>query len=300
MRAPVTRRSGFSRRSQYGLFFGYVLAVAGALLGLLMVITAHFDPDGNNALRGVVQDVTSPVSTAGHAIVRGSVGAWDAVSAYIDAGSRNRAMAHEVAADRTALIAGRNALFENGRLRALLKIEPAGAMTVATGQLVASSGENSRRYALLNRGYSAGVMAGQPVRGPDGLVGQVIQTGLISSQVLMIIDSGAVVPARRMTDGMPAFTRGIGDGRLTMAAATPGANPFKIGDVFVTSGTGGIYPPGIPVCIVTALDHDAAVARPLADPARLDFAIVERPFITPPPAPPEIKAKAKARHKAHR
>jgi rod shape-determining protein MreC len=30
-----------------------------------------------------------------------------------------------------------------------------------------------------------------------------------------------------------------------------GINPLKGGDVFVTSGSGGLYPPGIPVAVVT-------------------------------------------------
>jgi hypothetical protein len=55
-----------------------------------------------------------------------------------------------------------------------------------------------------------------------------------------------------------------------------GQNPFRRGDILVTSGVGGVYPPNVPVAMVSQIQGDTAIARPLADPARADFAIVER------------------------
>jgi rod shape-determining protein MreC len=46
----------------------------------------------------------------------------------------------------------------------------------------------------------------------------------------------------------------------------------------VTSGTGGIYSPGIPVARVVKLDDDGAIALPLADPSDVSFALVEQPY----------------------
>ncbi len=57
-----------------------------------------------------------------------------------------------------------------------------------------------------------------------------------------------------------------------------GRNPFRRGDIVVTSGTGGLYAPGVPVARVVRLDDDGAIALPLADPADVSFAIVEQPY----------------------
>ena len=65
------RRPGFSRKAQYGLFAAFVITVTGALVGLLMVITARIDPRGSNAVRAAITDLTSPVSGAIRAVVRG-------------------------------------------------------------------------------------------------------------------------------------------------------------------------------------------------------------------------------------
>ena len=70
MAPPKTRRPGFSRRAQYGLFIGYVVAVAGVLFAVLLLIVAMIDPRGFNALRGAALDATLPVTSAGRSVVR--------------------------------------------------------------------------------------------------------------------------------------------------------------------------------------------------------------------------------------
>ena len=129
---------------------------------------------------------------------------------------------------------------------------------------------------------------GQPVRTSEGLVGRVVAAGRVTARVLLITDGGAVVPVRRLSDGQPALATGRGDGGLDIRALQAGSNPFKAGDIFVTSGAGGIYPPDIPVALAKIEQRDVTIARPLADPARLDFAIVLPPYIALDPALPPV------------
>ena len=63
--------------------------------------------------------------------------------------------------------------------------------------------------------------------------------------------------------------------------------PFSVGDAFVTSGAGGIYPPGVPVAHIVERARDSAPARVFANPDALDFATVQQPFLPPLPPPPE-------------
>jgi rod shape-determining protein MreC len=76
-------------------------------------------------------------------------------------------------------------------------------------------------------------------------------------------------------DGTPALATGRGDGTIELKTLEAGENPFKRGDVVVTSGVGGIYPPLVPVAVVVSAGRDVTVAHPLANPARIDFAIVQ-------------------------
>ena len=68
------------------------------------------------------------------------------------------------------------------------------------------------------------------------------------------------------------------DGAIDVRPLEVGRNPFRRGDIIITSGTGGLYPPVVPVARVVKLQDDWAIALPLADPATTSFAIVEPPF----------------------
>ena len=107
------------------------------------------------------------------------------------------------------------------------------------------------------------------------------------SQVLLLTDVENVVPVRRARDGLPALATGRGNGDLDVRTLNIANNPFKPGDILVTSGTGGLYPPNIPVAIVVRRQDDGALARPLADPAKVDAVAVLRPY-----TPDNIEAQA--------
>lgn len=289
MAPPSRARQGFSKRAQFGLFTGYVIAVAGILVALLLVLTARFDPTGNAAIQSLMSDLTAPVTKGGRALVGTVASGYDGLSAYVDAGSKNRAMETELRQHRAALIEAKATARENYRLKRLARLIDNNPDAIVSARLIASTGASARRYATLSAGGVQGIQNGQPVRTSEGLVGRIVAAGRITARVLLITDGGAVVPVRRLSDGQPALATGRGDGGLDIRALQAGTNPFKVGDVFVTSGAGGIYPPDIPVALAKVERRDLTIARPLAEPSRLDFAIVLPPFVAPdpvlPPAP---------------
>jgi rod shape-determining protein MreC len=69
--------------------------------------------------------------------------------------------------------------------------------------------------------------------------------------------------------------QGASNGRIDIRLINQGVNPVKQGDVFVTSGSGGLYPPGIPVAVATEPHRDGATGHLAADPADNEFVIVE-------------------------
>jgi rod shape-determining protein MreC len=274
MAPPSTRRPGFSRRAQYGLFLGYVLAVAGILFAVLLLLIAAVDPKGFAALRGAALDLTTPVTSAGRSVVGFFGGIGDSISDYFRAGSQNAELRRRLDQSRRQLVEARSTALENKRLKALLKLSDTSADQVAVARIVGSSFDSARRLATLSAGGSSGIKIGQPVRGPDGLIGRVIETGRWASRVLLVTDAASNVPVRLVRDGTPAMASGHGDGTIDLKTLEVGRNPFRRGDVLVTSGTGGLYPPGIPVAMVVRAEHDRTVARPIANPGEIDFAIV--------------------------
>jgi rod shape-determining protein MreC len=297
MAPPSIRRPGFSRRAQYGLFLGYVLAVAGVLFSALLLLVAIVDPTGFNALKGAALDATQPVSSAGRGVSRSFTDIGASIGNYFRAGSQNEELKRRLAASRRKLIEARATDMENKRLKALLKLTQEVEDEIAVTRIVGSSFDSSRRLATLSAGASSGVRPGQPVRAADGLVGRVIEAGRWASRVLLVSDGASNVPVRLVRDGTPAIATGRGDGTIDLKTLELGKNPFRRGDVLVTSGVGGIYPPNIPVAVIVGVEGERAVAKPLADPSQVDFAVVLRvfqPIADQPLSPPTENALAGA------
>ena len=185
---------------------------------------------------------------------------------------------------------------ENTRLKALLAMPNDEAKPVALARLIASTSGSTRRFATLSRGRDAGITVGMPVRSPMGLVGRVLEVANRSARVLLITDSESMVPVRRARDGIDAFAQGTGDGRLQLRLINLGPNPLKRGDVMVTSGSGGLYRPGIAVAVVSELTRDGAFATVLSDPSSSEFVAVELPFAASlnMPAPSAANANGQA------
>jgi len=285
MKPPAARRPGFSRRAHYGLFFGYVIAIGGMVVAVLLLIISIVDPRGYGAIKGAALDVTAPISAGGRSVVRFFTGIGDGISAYIGAGSQNAALHRDLAAAQRGLMKAQAAEAENRRLRALLGLAQQAPDEITVAQIVGSTFEAPRRMATLSAGSAAGVRVGQPVRAPEGLIGRVVETGRWAARVLLMTDGASNVPVRAVRDGTPAIAVGRGDGTLELRTLEVGSNPFRRGDILVTSGIGGIFPPNVPAARVIRIEGDTAIARPLADPARIDFAIVQ-PVYQPAAAGP--------------
>lgn len=274
MPPPSTRRAGFSRRAQMGLFLSYVLAVGGVLFAGLLLVIAKVDPTGFNALKGAAMDVTSPVSSGGRSVARFFGGIGNSIGDYIQAGGQNAELKKRLQDSRRKLIEAQATELENKRLKALLKLTGETRDPVAVTRIVGSSFASVRRLATLSAGASSGVRPGQPVRSADGLVGRVIEAGRWASRVLLVADSASNVPVRLVRDGTAAIATGHGDGTIDLKTLEVGRNPFRRGDVLVTSGVGGVYPPDIPVAVVVSVDGERTVAKPLADPSNVEYAMV--------------------------
>lgn len=281
MAAPRHRRRGFSRRVQYGLFAGYVIAVVGILLGAALLLIARLDPRAFGTLRGLVVDAGALFTGIGRVGVEGLHDAGDSVAAYVAAGSQNAALKEALARERRMVIAAKAIAAENGRLKKLVRMTEHLPAPVRSARLIGSTPTGQRRFATLSAGTADGVRPGMTVRSAEGLVGRVYESGIFASRVLLLTDGETAVPVRITRSGLAALATGQGDGTMEIRALIAGGNPFRRGDLVVTSGTGGVYTPNIPVAVVTEIRGDRAIARPLADPARADFAAVFPIFQAP-------------------
>jgi rod shape-determining protein MreC len=278
MAASAGPRPGWSRRAQYSLFFSFLAVMAGLVVGLILLVLSLIAPQSYAAVRGVALDATAPVSGAFREVTTTVTGLASGAGNYWDAANQNAELKRDRATLMRRMVEARAILEENRQLKSALQLRERTRDAVTAGRVVGSSFESSRRFAIISVGTSDGVRVGMPVRSAEGLIGRVIDVGSIASRVLLVTDRANIVPARILNGGQPVISTGRGDGTIDVRPLEVGKNPFKAGDIIITSGTGGLYPPLVPIGKVVRLDDDGAIAIPIADPARVSFAIVEPPF----------------------
>ncbi|MEP3421199.1 MAG: rod shape-determining protein MreC [Erythrobacter sp.] len=275
MAPPTSRRSGFSKKQQYSVFTGYLLATLGALVGLGLLAISLWQPSLFQPVRGAATDVVSPLGQATATARAGGNNTWDTISGYWNAGGQNAELRREVEIARIRLAEAEAVETENRRLKALLGLADEEVTPIVSARLVGSSASSARRFAYIGVGESDGVATGMPVHSERGVIGRVLETARGSSRVLLLTDSESVLPVRRASDQTVAFAEGRGDGLLRIRLINLGLNPLEIGDVFVTSGAGGYYRPGVAVAVLSEITSDGGIARLIAEPSATNYIVVE-------------------------
>jgi rod shape-determining protein MreC len=274
-RPSSIRSSSYSRKAQYTAFTGYLVAALGAVIGAGLLILSLVKPDAFADVRERAVDVMSPLARVGAAVRVNGQDFFGSIGGYFRAGTQNARLTREIDIARVRLAEAEAMKQENRRLRNLLGLSQGEVKPVAAGRLIGSSVASTRRFAYVSAGSQDGVRAGMPVISPLGLIGRVLETGGHSARVLLLSDSASMVPVRRSTDNVVAFAEGRGDGTVRLRLVNLGINPLKKGDVFVTSGAGGLYRPGIAVAVADEIIRDGAIARLLSNPAATDYVLIE-------------------------
>ncbi|MHB1949185.1 MAG: rod shape-determining protein MreC [Gammaproteobacteria bacterium] len=145
---------------------------------------------------------------------------------------------------------------ENNQLKALLRSSAQVQGKVLVAQLLSLDTDPFVHQVILDKGYRDGLYLGQPVLDANGLMGQVIQIGPLTSRVLLINDPHSGVPVEIARNGLRAIAMGDSySGKLRLNNVTQ-TSDVKEGDILVTSGLGQHYPEGYPVGRVISVVKD--------------------------------------------
>jgi len=104
----------------------------------------------------------------------------------------------------------------------------------------------------------------------EGLVGRLTEVGVRAARVLLITDLNSRVPVIVESSHTAAVLAGDNSERPRLVYLG-NAKDIKIGDRVVTSGEGGIFPPGLPVGVVAALDSGLPRVEPYAELSELGY-----------------------------
>lgn len=147
---------------------------------------------------------------------------------------------------------------ENLQLRTLLALPQRTELITQMAEIVYAERDVFKRKVLINKGANANVQIGQVVMDDGGIVGQITRVYPWLAEVTLITEKDHAVPVQLLRNGLRTIVFGAGDTSQLSLRYMPVSSDIQNGDVLVTSGIDGIYPPGIPVAKVIKIERDAA------------------------------------------
>ena len=139
---------------------------------------------------------------------------------------------------------------ENARLRSLLEARTRVRDEVRVAEIMAVDANPYEHNLVIDIGSRDGVYDGQAIVDANGVVGQVIETGIMTAQAVLISDADHALPVEVNRNGLRTIAVGTGEIDRLDLPFLPNNADIRVGDVLVTSGLGGAFPSGYPVAVV--------------------------------------------------
>jgi rod shape-determining protein MreC len=240
------------------------------LVSAVMIVLGKADQVSIESLRNSVMDVAAPalemLSRPSTLLDTAVSRARDFVTVYQEnarlAEENERLLGWQQAALRLAA--------ENAQLRDLLRVAPEPATSFVTARVIANSGGAYVRSVMVNAGRENGVVRGEAAVTGEGLIGRVSEVGSRAARILLITDLNSRVPVIIESSRQRAVLAGDNSEHPSLRYLEAGA-AIRIGDRVVTSGQGGVFPPGLPVGVVATFDGELARVEPFVELSRVDY-----------------------------
>ena len=157
---------------------------------------------------------------------------------------------------------------ENIRLRELLDASFEVGEKRLIAELMSVNLDPYKHQIVINKGTLDDVFPGQPILDAAGVMGQIVHAGPYTSTAILITDTSHAIPVQVNRNGLRSIAIGSGTINRLELPYIPNNSDILPGDLLVTSGLGGRFPPGYPVATVGAVQHDPgrSFARVMAEP----------------------------------
>lgn len=240
--------------------FSFVLFL---FLSLALLVVGQNNPTAIARARARVIDGLAPTLS----LLSRPVAAMESFTGRIESYRTLLAENEKLRADNANLIRWQNAALamanENKELRGLLhyKVEP--SLAYISARVIADTGGAFVRSLVLTAGRLDGVREGMAAMTGEGLVGRVVEVGEWTSRVLLITDMNSRIPVSVSDTGDHAILAGDNESKPKLLYLPQDAD-VKVGARVMTSGHGGIFPPNLPVGVVSSVEHGTVWVTPMA------------------------------------
>ncbi|BCT66702.1 rod shape-determining protein MreC [Nitrosospira sp. NRS527] len=145
---------------------------------------------------------------------------------------------------------------ENAQLRKLLEATQRVESKAVMAEILHVPRDPFNRKVMLDKGSQSGVQPGQVVVDDIGVVGQITRDYPWASEVTLITDKDHSVPVQVVRNGLRSVISGTGKDAMLELRYLAVNTDIQEGDSLVTSGIDGVYPPGLPVAVVSKIERN--------------------------------------------
>jgi rod shape-determining protein MreC len=224
----------------------------------------------------IVGIATTPVQKTLAAVHRGAIGVWTTYVEWRNVRADNHQLREDIQRLRVEALAVSETMEENRRLRRLLDLRSHLPLDTLPSEVIAREWGGWVRSLTVNRGHGDNVRRLAAVISPEGLVGRVVDVRVGASVIQVLTDPASTVSAHAVRGRTPGVVEGDARGAVRFKFMARDGSGLEAGDLVVTSGLGGVFPRGIPIGRVRAIDDRGsalfhyATLTPIVDLARLE------------------------------
>jgi rod shape-determining protein MreC len=252
------------------------LALLGSLVLVCLVLLTLQTRGQSSGAGDAVAIVTTPIQTVLARVHRAAFGVWSTYRDWKNVRAENRRLRDENQRLRVEALQIGETVDENRRLRRVLALRDRLPLDTVTGEIIAREWGGWVRSITVNRGRHDNIARLTAVISPEGLIGRVVDVRPGASIVQVLTDPASTVGAHVVRTRTPGIVEGEARGTMRFKYMARDGAGIKVGDLIVTSGQGGVFPRGVPIGRVQAIDdrgsalfHYAALA-PVVDFGRID------------------------------
>jgi rod shape-determining protein MreC len=221
------------------------------LVGSFVAISLQVrDPSGEPYFTRGVMSALAPAQAGVDAVLRAAGTVWAGYLGLVGVRAENARLRDQAAALESEVALLREEVAQAGRLEEFAEFRRRASLTGVTARVVGESSDPWMQAVAIDRGSADGVRRGMPVVTPRGVVGRVTQAGERSSMVTLVTDTASAVPVLVAASRSRAILEGENSGTCSLKYLERTAE-VKVGDAVVTSGLGGVFPPGLTVGTVS-------------------------------------------------
>jgi len=273
-----------------------VIFVGAVFAATLLLLSYHLKYDsGGGLVKNIVLEAAAPVQKFSSASIGHVDDAWMRYVRLVGLQEENRRLRNQIADLQSELLLYQEGYRESKRLQelfALTENDPPGfvAATVIGREQAALS-----KTLWINKGSAHGLKPGMPVVAPPGLVGRLTDVTWHSSKVLLLIDENSNVDVLIQRTRVQGIVRGAG-ARGCVVKYISKIQDVKEGDVVVSAGMGNVFPKGLLIGKVSAVDRmDVGLFIQIQVSPFVDFSKIEEVLVLVSGASAEPERSKKAR-----